>query len=98
MFHNLSDYDAYLFIKELRRKFNKIGVIAENKEKYVSFNVKINVKLAGVRDKDGKGVHKNITLRFIESFRFMASSLDKLASSYMVQAVFSVTSAKAIWK
>ena len=100
MFHNLSDYDAYLFIKELRRKFNKndIGVIAENKEKYISFNVKINVKLAGVRDKDGKGVHKNITLRFIDSFRFMASSLDKLASIYMVQAVFSVTSAKTIWK
>ena len=53
---NLSGYDAHLFIKELGRRFNKndIGVIAENKEKYISFNVKINVKLAGVRDKDGK--------------------------------------------
>ena len=51
VFHNLSGYDAHLFIKELGRRFNKndIGVIAENKEKYISFNVKINVKLAGVR-------------------------------------------------
>ena len=50
VFHNLSGYDAHLFIKELGRRFNKndIGVIAENKEKYISFNVKINVKLAGL--------------------------------------------------
>ena len=43
VFHNLSGYDAHLFIKELRRRFNKndIGVIAENKEKYISFNVKL---------------------------------------------------------
>ena len=83
MFHNFSGYDAHLFIKELGRKFNKddIGLIAENKEKYISFNVKINVKLAGVKDKDGKEVYKNIQLRFIDSFRFMASSLDKLASN-----------------
>ena len=83
VFHNLSVYDAHLFIKELGRKFNKddIRLIAENKEKYISFNVKINVKLAGVKDKDGKEVYKNIQLRFIDSFRFMASSLDKLASN-----------------
>ena len=82
VFHNLSGYDAHLFIKELGRRFNKndIGVIAENKEKYISFNVKINVKLAGVRN-DGKELHKNIKLSFIDSFRFMASSLDKLASN-----------------
>ena len=72
MFHNLSGYDAHLFIKELGRRFNKndIGVIAENKEKYISFNVKINVKLARVRDEDDKEVCKNIQLRFIDSCRF----------------------------
>ena len=37
VFHNLSGYDAHLFIKELGKD---IGVIAENKEKYISFNVK----------------------------------------------------------
>ena len=43
VFHNLSGYDDHLFIKELGRRFNKndIGVIAENKEKYISFNVKL---------------------------------------------------------
>ena len=83
MFHNLSGYDVHLFIKELGRRFNKnyIGVIAENKEKYISFNVKTNVKLAGVKYKDGTEVCKNIRLRFIGSCRFMASSLDKLASN-----------------
>ena len=86
VFHNLSGYDAHLFIKELGKTFNKnhIGVIAEDKEKHISFNVKINVKLAGVRDKDGKEVQKNIQLRFIDSFRFMASGLDKLASNLLV--------------
>ena len=83
VFHNLSGYDAHSFIKELGRRFNKndIGVIAENKEKCISFNVKINVKLAGLRDEDGKEVHKNIQLRFIDSFRIMASNLGKLTSN-----------------
>ena len=72
-----------MFIKELGRKFNKndIGVIAEKEENYISFNVKINIKLAGVKYKDGKEVCKNIQLRFVDSCRFMALSLDKLASN-----------------
>ena len=60
MFHNLSGYDDHLFIKELRKRFNKtdIGFIAESKEKYISFDFKISVRLAGVSKKDGKEVHK----------------------------------------
>ena len=83
VFHSLSGYDTHLFIKELEKRLNKndIGVIAESKEKYISFHVKINVKLAGVSKKDGTEVHKNIQLRFIDSCRFIASSLDKLASN-----------------
>ena len=50
MFPNLNGYGAHLFIKKLGKKFNKdeFGVTAENKEKYISFNV----KLAGVTNKD----------------------------------------------
>ena len=83
VFHNLSGYDAHLFFKKLGRRFNKshIGVIAENMEKYISFNVKINVKLIGVKYKDGTQVHKIIQLTFMDSCRFMASSLSKLTSN-----------------
>ena len=66
VFHNLSGYDAHLFIKELGGRFNKNG-IAENKEIYISFNVKIEVKLASARDEDSEEVCKNIQLRFIDS-------------------------------
>ena len=54
VFHKLSGYDAHLFIKELGKRFNKNDIvgIAENKEKYISFNVKININLAGVKYKD----------------------------------------------
>ena len=79
----MSGCDAHLFIKELGRRFKRkdIKVIAENKEKCISFNVKIKVKLAGVRDEDGTEVCENIQLRFIDSCRFMASGLDKLPSN-----------------
>ena len=68
VFHNLSGYDAHLFIKELGKRFNKndIGVIAENKKKFISFNVKINFKLAGVSNRDGTEACKSIQLRFID--------------------------------
>ena len=81
VFHSLIGYDAHLFIKELGKRFNKndIRVTAEYKEKCNSFNVKINVKLAGVKYKDGTQVNKKNQLRLINSCRFMTSSRDKLA-------------------
>ena len=66
-----SSYDN----SERSSRAKDIGVIAENKEKYISFNVKVDVHL----EMDGKPVTKKIELRFIDSFRFMASSLDSLA-------------------
>ena len=83
VFHNLSGYDAHLLIRDLGKKFNNqdTNVIAENKEKYISFNVSDRVKLAGVSNKDGKSVYKKIQLRFIDSCRFMASSLGKLSGN-----------------
>ena len=62
VFHSLSGYDTLWFIKELGRRFNKkdIGVLTEKKEKYISLNVEINVKLAGLSNKDGTEVCKNI--------------------------------------
>ena len=81
VFYKPGGYDAYLFIKEPTKKFNKddIGVTAENMEKYISFSFKMKVKLVGVTNKDIS--IKNIQLRFIGSCRFMALSLDKLESN-----------------
>ena len=78
IFHNLSRYDAHLFIQELGKKTNKIGVIAENKEKYISFTT--NVMVDEYQDK-GKTKEKKVQLRFINSFKFMASSLDSLTNN-----------------
>ena len=50
-------------------------MIAENKEKYIFFNVKEDVQL----EMDSKPVTKKIEFWFINSLRFMVSSLDKLA-------------------
>ena len=78
--HNLSRYDAHLFIRELGKKFDKgkIDVIAENKEKYISFSVDVVVD----ESVDwGKVKEKKIKLRFIDSMRFMASTLDSLTNN-----------------
>ena len=66
-------------MKKLVKSFNKddTGVTAENKEKYIGFNVKINIMLLGVTIEDSKEVPKNIELRFIDNCRFMVSSLAK---------------------
>ena len=56
-----------------------MGVIAENKEKYISFNV--NVVVGAYVDKTGVEREKKIELRFIDNIRFMASSLDKLSNN-----------------
>lgn len=62
IFHNLSGYDAHLFIRELGEKYNTkdIGCIAEDSEKYISFNVKTKVPLAGVTNSSGEQVFKSL--------------------------------------
>ena len=79
VFHNLSGYDTHLFIKELGAKSNDIGVIARNEEDYITFLVKVTVDR--YTDKDGNKRDMFIELRFINSFKFMASSLDSLMAN-----------------
>ena len=79
VFHNLSGYDAHLFIKELGKHSKDIGVIAKNKEDYVTFSV--NVVVDKYVDKEGNEKDKLIELRFIHSFKFMVSSLDSLTNN-----------------
>ena len=60
VFHNLSSYDAHLFIKELGAKSNDIGVIAKTKEDNITFSVKVTVDR--YTDKDGDKRDKFIEL------------------------------------
>ena len=79
MFHNLSGYDTHLFIRELGVHTSDMEVIAKNKEDYISFSIKVPVEK--YIDKNGEEKDKLIELRFIDSFKFMSSSLDSLTKN-----------------
>ena len=87
IFHNLSGYDSHLFIKNLGFSEGNIDCIPNNEEKYISFSKKIKVgtypKMA--LDADGDIYYeqkpKYHTIRFIDSFKFMATSLEKLVNN-----------------
>ena len=78
VFHNLSGYDAHLFIRELGAHTSDMEVIAKNKD-YISFFIKVPVD--SYIDKNGEEKDKLIELRFIDSFKFMSSSLDSLTKN-----------------
>lgn len=79
VFHNLTGYDAHLFIKKLGGTENKINVIPCNEEKYISFSKEI--LLDKFVNKEIKKVDVKRELRFIGSFRFMPSNLGALANN-----------------
>ena len=56
-----------------------MGVIAKSKEDYISFSIKVEVDK--YIDKNGIEKSKEIELRFIDSFKFMSSSLDSLVKN-----------------
>lgn len=69
-FHNLAGYDAHLFIKEFGNDDGHINMIPNTEEKYISFSKAVTY--------DGT---KTINLRFVDSFKFLSSSLDTLAGN-----------------
>ena len=79
VFHNLAGHDAHMFIKELAKHRSKMGVIAKNTEDYISFSV--NVEVDKYIDKNREERSEEITLRFIDSIKFMSSSLDSLVNN-----------------
>ena len=79
VFHNLSGYDAHLFIKNLGYSEGAINCIPNNEEKYISFTKSIIV--GQYTDKQGIIKNKTYNIRFIDSFKFMASSLDDLVNN-----------------
>ena len=79
VFHNLSGYDAHLFIKQLGVTSGDINCIANTEEKYISFTKKILVDT--IIDKDDKEKNVYLNNRFIDSFKFMSSGLESLVKN-----------------
>ena len=82
VFHNLSAFDSHLFIKALGNSEGDISCIPNNEENYISFTKQVIV--GKFVHKEGKKVNVKRELRFIDSLRFMASSLDKLSSNLKI--------------
>ena len=79
VFHNLSGYDAHLFIKQLGVPEGKINCIPNNEEKYISFTKETQVDT--FKDKNGKERKIFLNNRFIDSFKFMGCGLDSLVKN-----------------
>ena len=78
IFHNLSGYDSHLFVKNLGKSEGNIKCIPNNEEKVISFSKDIVV---GEYEKNGKKQQIKHEIRFIDSFKFMASSLETLVGN-----------------
>ena len=83
-FHNRSNYDYHFIIKKLAGKFKcQFTCVKENAEKYITLKVPIEKEVTRI-DKNGEEMTKNIPyiLQFIDSVRFMVSSLSNLANNF----------------
>ena len=76
IFHNGSTYDYHFIIKEPACEFDgNFECLGENTEKYITFSVPIKKKI------ENKNMDINYKIKFIDSFRFMATSLSKLVDN-----------------
>ena len=76
VFHNGSTYDYHFIIKELAKEFEgNFECLGENTEKYITFSVPIKKKI------DNKDLEITYKIKFIDSCRFMSSSLSKLVDN-----------------
>ena len=87
VFHNLQSYDAHLFIKKIGNLKGKFKCIPNTEEKYMTFSKKVTVGQYTVRikNKEGNYINKikniNFEVRFIDSLKFLNSSLEKLVKN-----------------
>ena len=79
VFHNLSGYDSHLFIKNLGFTDGNIDCIPNNEEKYISFTK--NIVTGSYINKEGKDKPIKHKIRFIDSFKFMSTSLESLVNN-----------------
>ena len=83
VFHNGSTYDYHFIIKELVEEFEgEFECLGENTEKYITFSVPIKKEITKiVKDGSDKIMKTSYKIKFIDSFRFMSSSLSNLADN-----------------
>ena len=78
VFHNGSAYDYHLIIKELAKEFEEeLECLGGNTEKCITFSVPIKKEITK-KDKITKISYK---IKFIDSFRFMSTSLSILVNN-----------------
>ena len=77
----MSGYDSHLFIKTLGNS-EDISCIPTSEENNICFNKQ--VILDKFVNKEGKEINVKRELRFIDSLRFVAASLDKLSSNLKI--------------
>ena len=80
IFHNLQGYDAHLFIKQLARLKGNLDCIPSTEEKYISFSKSFKVD-EYYSSKVGKMVDVNFEIRFLDSFKFLQTSLANLVGN-----------------
>ena len=83
VFHNVSDYDNYFIIKELANEFGgQFECLGENTKKYKTLSFPIEEKIVKI-DKDGYDsvLTTSYKIKFVESARFMATSLSNLVDN-----------------
>ena len=83
IFNNASKYDYLFILKELEEEFEKqFTSLGENAGKYITFTFPIEKEVTRI-DRNGEEITKNISyiLHFIDSVRFMVSSLSTLVSN-----------------
>ena len=78
VFHNGSTYDYHFIIKELAKEFDgNFECLGENTEKYITFSVPLKKE---IKNKN-KIIEITYKIKFIDSFRFMSTSLSKLVDN-----------------
>ena len=90
-FHNEFNYDYHFIIKELAEEFKKqFTCLGKNAEKYITFTIPIEKEVIIIDDKNREEITKNIfyILQFVDSARFMVSSLSNLVNN-LSEAQFS---------
>ena len=78
--HNLQGYDAHLFIKQLAKVDADLTSIPTTEEKYISFSKFIAVDQYHSKQYE-QVLFKNFEMRFIDSFKFLQTSLSNLVSN-----------------